>query len=156
MCIPFFAFGRLPLSGSVLLDFLSRIADFLVGGRRHPRLPGGITEFNSITAGIEDEKLSAGEKTNGTIVDWLVDRNAEVPKDVAGLIEHLRAYVEGVVQAAVLLDGSDDGLYAFAEQDVMAAEGKTGHTRGSEAAYMFESKYFAVKLLGVLEIVYRN
>ena len=34
----------------------------------------------------------------------------------------------------------------------MAAEGKTGRTRGSEAPYMFESKYFAVKLLGVLEI----
>jgi hypothetical protein len=115
MYLPFFAFGRLTLSGYLLLGFLSRIADFLVGGRRHPRLPGGITEFNSITAGIEDEKLSAGEKTTGTIVDWLVDRNAEVPKDFAGLIEHLRAYVEGVVQAAILLDGSAHGLFAFAE-----------------------------------------
>jgi hypothetical protein len=59
--------------------------------------------------------LSAGEKTRGAIVNRLVDRNAEVPKDFAGLIEHLRAYVEGVVQAAILLDGSDDGLFAFAE-----------------------------------------
>ena len=115
MYLPFFSFGRLTLSGYVLLDFLSGIADFLVGGRRHPRLPGGITEFNSITAGVGYEKLSAGEKTTGTIVDRLMNFYAEIPKDFAGLIEHLRAYVEGVVQAAVLLDGSDDGLFAFAE-----------------------------------------
>src|SRR4029453_17210836 len=80
----------------------------------------------------------------------------EIPKDFAGLIEHLRAYVEGVVQAAILLDGFDDGLLAFAEEDVMAAEDKAGRTGGSKAACIFAPEYFAVKFLGVLEIVYRN
>ena len=63
---------------------------------------------------------------------------AEIPKELAGVIEHLRAYVEGVVQSAVLLNGSDDGLLAFAEKDVMAAEGKARRPRGSKTAYIFE------------------
>jgi len=68
--------------------------------------------------------LSADEETAGAIVNGLMYFDAQIPKDFAGLIEHLRAYVEGMVQPAVLLNGSDNRVLTLAKQDVMAAEGK--------------------------------
>jgi hypothetical protein len=63
-----------------------------------------------------------------------MDLNANLTKNLACLIKHLRAHVKGVVQIAVLFDGSDDGFFPLAEYDVMVAESKTGHAGSGQTA----------------------
>src|SRR5436190_951922 len=92
----------------------SRIHDLLICRRWHARLPVRVTQLDAIIARIEHKKLSASEKSPGAIIHGLVDLNAEITKDFAGLNKHFRADIESVVQAAVLFDGANQRFFSLA------------------------------------------
>src|SRR5574341_1065277 len=100
----------------------SRIHDFFVRRRRHSLVPTRIAQFDAVPARIEDEELPAGEKAAGTVIDRFVNLDAELMKQLASNIEHLRTHVEGVVQAPILLHGPDDGIVALTEKNIVVAE----------------------------------
>ena len=91
--------------------------------------------------------MSAGEKSTRAVIHGLLNLDVEPMKKFAGLIEHLRADVEGMMQAAVLLDGSNDRVFTLAENDIVAANAKTGLRRVGKSADMFQPENLAVKLL---------
>ena len=52
--------------------------------------------------------------------------DAKVVEEFARFVEHLRTDIEGVMQAAVLLDGSNDRFFALTEENVVVAELEAG------------------------------
>ena len=73
----------------------------------------------------------------------------EIPKQLAGPIEHLWAYIEGVVQAAILLNRSHNRVLAFTEYNVVATERKVGCARSGKAPFILEPEDFTIKLFSL-------
>jgi len=134
----------------------SRPDDLLIGRRRHARFPILIAQLDAVAARIEHEELPAGEKAAGTVIHRLVDFNAEVAKQLARVIEHLRADIERVVQAAILFHRPVNRTVAFAQENIVVAELETGHRRVGQPADMFQAENLALEMLRLFEIIHRD
>src|SRR6266542_3359964 len=123
----------------------SRIHDLLICRSRHARFPARIAQFDAVAARIEDEELPPGEEPAGPVVDGFVDFDAEMVKELARFSKHVRADVEGMVQPAVLLHGSNEGILTLAKKNIVIAELEAGHRRISQPPDMFQSQNLSIE-----------
>ena len=98
-----------------------------MSGCWHPRLPRRISQFEHVSTGIQEVELSPREEAAPAIDNWLRNGYALFMKELTRHREHLRAYLEGMVKAIVLLGSPHDRLFAAAEQDRVTAHCEAGH-----------------------------
>src|SRR6266511_2501175 len=133
----------------------SRIHDLLICRSRHARFPARIAQFDAVAARIEDEELPPGEEPARTIVFRLANLDAEMVKELARFSKHVRADVEGMVQPAVLLHGSNEGILTLAKKNIVIAELEAGHRRISQPPDMFQSQNLSIEPFRLFQIVHR-
>ncbi len=87
------------------------------------------------------------EEAAPAIDNWLGDGYALFMEELTRPLEHLRAYLEGMVKAIVLLGCPHDRLFAAAEQDRVTADREAGHGLVAEAALVLEPEHVPIELL---------
>src|ERR671915_2045277 len=85
-------------------------------------LPARVAKLDAIAARIENKKLPPGKEPTGPIIDGLVNFDAEAMKKFARFGEHFRAHVEGMMQTAILLDGSYGRIFTLAKENIVISE----------------------------------
>ncbi len=86
-----------------------------MSGCWHPRLPRRISQFEHVSTGIQEVELSPRKETASAIDNWLGYGYALFMEELTRPLEHLRAYLEGLVKTIILLGCSHDRLFAAAK-----------------------------------------
>ncbi len=113
----------------------------------HPGLPRRISQFEHVPTGIQEVELSPREEAALAIDNWLGDGYALLMEEPARPLEHLRAYLEGMVKTIVLLRCPHDRLFTAAEHDRVTADREAGHGLVAEAALVLEPEHIPIELL---------
>lgn len=113
----------------------------------HPGLPRRISQFEHVPTGIQEVELSPREEATPAIDNWLGDGYALFMEELTCSLENLRAYLEGMVKAIILLGCPHDRLFAAAEQDRVTADREAGHGLVAEVALVLEPEHVPIELL---------
>src|SRR6188768_952490 len=117
--------------------------NFLVGGRRHARLPSGIAELQHVAARVEKIKFTAGEVALLAIDHRFGDLDALLVEQLGAALPHVRAHHKGMMQTIVLLRGARQRLLALAQQNIVAAGLEAGHFRTAQTPFRLEAENLA-------------